>query len=112
MTMVHGSGMRSSRRPSRSGLADGDRSSRGIASSSAVGTWVVIGSAALVAGDRLHGVPAELVAQRGEDLVGVAVRLAAAAEALDERERDDRGRHVAVDRLENGPAPLARVVDP
>ena len=59
----------------------------------------------------LHGVAAELLAQRGEHLGAVALLLAA-AEAGQQRERDDRRRHVEVDRLLDRPAALARVGDP
>src|SRR5215831_1081473 len=57
-----------------------------------------------------HRVPAELRAQRRQHAVAERVLLAR-AEAPEEREREHRRRHAAIDRLEHGPAPLARVLD-
>src|SRR5262245_655122 len=59
---------------------------------------------------RLHGVAAELLAQRGLDLRCERLLLAR-GEARVERGGDHRDRHVLVDRLEDRPATLARVVD-
>src|SRR5436190_8062810 len=52
--------------------------------------------------------PAELVAQRGDHL-GAEGLLLAGAEPREQRQRDDRRRHVEAHRLLHGPAPLARV---
>src|SRR5207245_183743 len=52
--------------------------------------------------------PAELVAQRGDHL-GAEGLLLAGAEPRQQRQRDDRRRHVEAHRLLHGPAPLARV---
>jgi hypothetical protein len=56
-------------------------------------------------------VPAELVAERREDLRAVGIVLAR-AEPGEERERDDRRRDVAVDRLLDGPAALPGIGHP
>ena len=66
-------------------------------------------SAALIRAD-LHGVAAELVAQRRVDLGGERLVLAG-GEAGEERRRDHRHRHVLGDRLGDRPAALARVLD-
>ena len=57
------------------------------------------------------GVPAELVAKRGEHAVGERILLAG-AEAREERGGDRPGRHRLVDRILHGPPALARVLHP
>src|SRR5688572_1951966 len=59
----------------------------------------------------VHGVPAELVAQRCVDLRGEGV-LTARREALVQRGADHRHRDALVDRVLHGPAPLAGVLHP
>src|ERR671930_389806 len=61
--------------------------------------------------DLLHRVAAELVAQRGVDLRR-EVALPARVEAREQRRRDDRHRHAALDGVLDGPAALAGVLDP
>src|SRR5262245_12463286 len=121
-TATWGSGTRSRRRPSRSGLASAwwlgrrrlpslaRRSSRMVRGAGmAIGAFVLIARRA--ASLRLHGMAAELVAKRGEDLGAVGVVLAGAEAGL-QRERYDGRRDVAIDRLLDRPAALARVGDP
>src|SRR5262249_45559953 len=84
MTSAQGSGVRGRRKPSRSGLS------------------LFI--------DRLDGVPAELVAEGGVHLRGERLVLAR-RESREEGERDRRCRNGFVDRLEDRPAALARVLD-
>src|SRR5262245_930048 len=55
-------------------------------------------------------VAAELLAHRGEHLLGEGVLLAR-TEAHEERGRQDVGRHPGVDRLLDRPPPLPRVLD-
>src|SRR5579884_2486199 len=55
---------------------------------------------------RPYGVAAELVAERGDYLGGEGLLLAG-DEPRQQRERDHRRGHVAVDRLEHRPAPFA-----
>src|SRR4051794_7301790 len=57
----------------------------------------------------LHGVAAELVAQRRGHLRGVRLVLAR-GEALQQGKGDHRGGHRLVDRVEHRPAALARVL--
>src|SRR5690349_3516439 len=56
-----------------------------------------------------HHMTAELVPQRGGDLRRERLLLTR-CEPGQERERDDRRRHVVVDRVGDGPAALARVL--
>ena len=88
MTSAQGSGVRGRLRPSASGFS----------------------SARCFASAALHGVAAELLAQRGVDLRRERLVLAR-GEAREERHRDRRRRHALVDRVEHRPAALARVVD-
>src|SRR5690349_2585731 len=146
MTTWHGSGMRSSRVPMRSGLATLEASTISSwticrSSSTAARRWVIraprLTSGALgvrgLAGVRdraglmgrwfvgrvparrgslgLHRVPAELLAQGGGDL-GAERLVLAAGEPREERQRDDRRRHIEVDGLAHRPASLAGVRDP
>src|SRR5918993_1230114 len=60
---------------------------------------------------RLLDMPAELVAHGREQLVG-EIRLAARAEPLVERRRQDMRRHTLVDRRLDGPAALAGIGHP
>src|SRR5260370_13537003 len=53
--------------------------------------------------------PAELVAQRGDYLVAEGLLLTG-AEPREQRQRDDRRRHVQTHRLFNSPASLARIL--
>ena len=57
----------------------------------------------------LHGVAAELVPQRSQDLCAVRLVLSR-REACHQRQRDHRRGHVLVDRVEHGPPALARVL--
>src|SRR6266513_1553612 len=59
----------------------------------------------------LHGVTAELIAERGGDLHRVAVFLPR-HEAREERVGDGRHRHAVRDGLEHRPAAFARILDP
>ena len=59
----------------------------------------------------LLGVAAELLAHRGEHLVGEVVEVAG-REARVERAREHRRRHALLDRRDRGPATLAGVRDP
>src|SRR6266511_4764212 len=88
MTSAQGSGSRRSASPSRSGFS--------VCSATAI--------------DCLDGVPAELVAQRRVHLGGERLVLAR-REAGEKGERDRGGGHALVDRLEDGPATLARILD-
>src|SRR2546423_10989507 len=89
MTIVEGSGIRESRSPSRSGLS------------------VEVASALVL----LHGVTAELIAERGRDLHRVAVFLPG-HEPREEGVRDGGHGHAVGHGLEHGPTALARVLDP
>src|SRR2546427_6206522 len=84
MTSVQGSGVRGSRKPSRKGF--------------------------LLAIDGLDGVASKLISKRGVDL-GRERLVLARGEPREERECDRRRRYRLVDRLEDGPAALAGVVD-
>src|SRR5919204_946102 len=99
MTSAHGSGVRRSWSPSSSGF------------SCVVATLMRarIG-ARLGLLERADSVAAELVAQCGGDLRR-EVDLVTGREARKERRRDDRRRHVLVDRLVDRPASLAGVLD-
>src|SRR5919106_1738056 len=105
MIITHGSAMRSCLRPSRSGLACGGgvaASRGGTTDAEGASTLRAIGLLA-----RLDRVAAELVAEGGEDAIGVGVRAAAASEALEQGKGDDRRGHVMVDGLGHRPSPLA-----
>src|SRR5690349_15064122 len=69
---------------------------------------MVTGSTSLMM--RLHGVAAELVAQRGEEPLAERV-VFPRAEAGEERRRQDRRRHRALDGFVGRPATLARIFD-
>src|SRR5436190_21648277 len=88
MTRAHGSDSRRRISPSRSGF-----------SSACCSVTAIRG---------LDGVPAELVAQCGVYL-GSERLVLTRREAGEQRERDRRGRHALVDRLEDRPTALARV---
>ena len=123
MTMAHGSGTRSRRSARR---AAGSRSALPRAGAQ---TWTDAGRRGVRGLGRLPARGARLacssptsysvftawppnwLAQRRQHLARVALLLAA-AEAGQQRERDDRRRHVQVDRLLHRPAALARVRDP
>src|SRR5438034_2114809 len=88
-TSTHGSGVRRCPSPSSSGFSTA--------------------GASVTSRLRLDGVAAELLAQRGVDLRRERLVLAR-GEARVERGGDDRSGHVLVDRLEDRPTALARVV--
>src|SRR5439155_17521702 len=69
-------------------------------------------SVAGLAGGGHHRVAAKLVAQRCEDAIGEGIRLATAAETLQQREGDDRRRNVVVAGVQHRPASFTRVGDP
>src|SRR6266849_7050026 len=94
MTIAHGSGVRASTSPSRSGFR------------SRTGAWAM--AASLL---RLDGVPAELVPQGGQHLGGKRVLLPR-TEPDEQAGRDGRRRDCVVDRLLQRPATLARILHP
>ena len=106
MTSAHGSGVRGSRSPSRSGFS--------VTPAPPVYPLLcpLYRSPKAIGGlvDGLDRVPAELVAERGVHLRGERLVLAR-GEAGEERERDRRRGHGLVDRLEDRPAAFARVLD-
>src|SRR3990172_4851645 len=58
-----------------------------------------------------HGMPAELISQGSQELIGEWFFLAGAKPAL-QRDRDDRRRHVQLDGLGHRPSALARIWNP
>src|SRR5437899_8545726 len=126
MTMVHGSGMRSRRSPSRRGFAILRAPSPPETWSGRTGTTLVLaggigrasgagasggrGSRHLgaVAVRRHHRVSAELIPECRQHPIREGIWLAAASAALYQREGDDRGRHIVVGRVEDRPAALTR----
>src|SRR3954463_14757385 len=94
MTRAHDSGVRLSWSPSRSGFS----SCPGGATTSVIRSL------------RLHGVTAELVAKGGVDLGGERLVLPR-REPRVQRRSDRRRGNALVDRLEDRPAALARVLD-
>src|ERR671910_69304 len=85
MTSAHGSGARRALSPSRRGFS---------------ATWA----------NRLHRVAAELLAERCVHL-GRKGLVLTRGEAGEERKRDRRDRHGGLDRLVDGPAAFARILD-
>src|SRR5579863_5529477 len=55
---------------------------------------------------RLNGVAAKLITHRGQQLVGIGISVAR-REPLQERQRNDGGGHVEIDRFRHRPAPLS-----
>src|SRR6478672_4592700 len=97
MARMHGSGVRRSCSPSRSGFS-----------------WVVATLAGVFAGlralERVNGMAAELLAQRSRNARG-ELDLVAGREAREQRRRDHGRWDVLVDRLRDRPAPFAGVLD-
>src|SRR5438477_4463185 len=116
MTSAHGSGVRAMRGPARSGFASGGATVIPCSIScfarerSRLVDSLVAAKPLLAYSLCFHFVAAELIAQRGRDLHRVAVGLPR-GEAREQRVRERGHRDVVRDRLEDGPASLARVGD-